>query len=234
MDFVDVLKPQAWDVLLIGMEWSTGSNEVVLFNVPPDGRPCNASCFGILVNVGGSKQPEIVCRALKPCITEKGFDPTNIFNAAKDIDKEKDLSKWTMGRDHLAAKLAARLPLLANTGNISLWFAAQKFCFTMEVEHAFQKNLALAHRLFKEVAGHHPPAEYDCRELNGAMVKCSMYGRLVFEISVEAWGGFDFKAWNDDNLPNCEMRCPNFSTADLIKVYWDNQVCFEVTNHQIA
>ncbi|CAE8666188.1 unnamed protein product, partial [Polarella glacialis] len=80
--FVDGLRSQIWDVMLFGAEWSTGSDEVVLFNVPPGGRPRNAMVCGLVMNAGGSRDFELVRSVLSSCITEKGFDPSSVFDAA--------------------------------------------------------------------------------------------------------------------------------------------------------
>lgn len=74
--------PQGWEVLLLGIEWSTGSEEVVSFNVPPGGRPRNSKVTGFVANFTGFAQKKDLQAALQACITEEGFDPTPLFNAA--------------------------------------------------------------------------------------------------------------------------------------------------------
>jgi len=196
---LDRLQSQPWDVMLLGMEWSTGSNEVVLFNVPPGGRPRNANCVGVLVNVGKSQNMEVLRRELKPCVTSKGFDPTPLFNAA---------------------------------GRLSLWFGAQKFSGTLEEAHVW-KSLPKVQKIFNEIANHDPPISFDDFEMHGNLVKANRDGRMAFEMTCESNGGFQFRAWNDDNSPNCEVRCQP-ERVEWIKVFYNHQVCFEAANKPIS
>eukprot|EP00930_Biecheleria_cincta_P081160 TRINITY_DN6989_c0_g1_i1.p1 TRINITY_DN6989_c0_g1~~TRINITY_DN6989_c0_g1_i1.p1 ORF type:complete len:625 (-),score=73.05 TRINITY_DN6989_c0_g1_i1:97-1971(-) len=83
--FVDSLRSQTWDVMLLGMEWNTGANEAIYFNVPPNGRPRDSQVCGILVNCEGGKNIETVRSLLRDAITERGFDATPLFNAADRI-----------------------------------------------------------------------------------------------------------------------------------------------------
>jgi len=83
--FVDSLRSQVWDVMLLGMEWSTGTNEAIYFNVPPGGRPRNSLVCGIILNCQGGKNMQSVRSLLHDCITLKGFDPAPLFNAADRI-----------------------------------------------------------------------------------------------------------------------------------------------------
>eukprot|EP00443_Scrippsiella_acuminata_P070121 CAMPEP_0115487882 /NCGR_PEP_ID=MMETSP0271-20121206/61183_1 /TAXON_ID=71861 /ORGANISM="Scrippsiella trochoidea, Strain CCMP3099" /LENGTH=744 /DNA_ID=CAMNT_0002915943 /DNA_START=60 /DNA_END=2292 /DNA_ORIENTATION=+ len=169
---IDSLRYKAWDVLLFGIEWSTGSDEVALFNVPPGGRPRNSNCVGVVINVERSHKKEIVRTVLSACIGEKGFDPAPLFNAAD---------------------------------RLSLWFAADKLPGTIE-EARIWKSMPLVHRIFSQIAGHNPPLHFDDHELHGNLVKGKLHGRMAFEMVVESNGAIMFRAWNDDNSPNCEMK----------------------------
>jgi len=193
--FVDRLQSEAWDVVLLGMEWSTGANETILFRVPAGGRPQKASVVGLLVNAKGSKNMDTLRPVLQNCITDKGFDPSPIFNAAD---------------------------------RLSLWFGAQKFADTVEAERIW-KSMPVVHRIFTQLANHHPPLHFDSHEMHGNLIKGNLDGRMAFEMKVEPNGSILFRAWNDNNSPNCEMQC-NPSKVEWMKVFYDHQVVFQAQN----
>jgi len=193
--FVQQLQSQTWDVMLLGMEWSTGSNEAIMFNVPDGGRPRNASVVGLLVNALGSRQLDQLRPLIQACITDKGFDASPLFNAA---------------------------------GKISLWFGAQKFAGTLE-EARIWKSMPVVHNVFSKIANHQPPLHFDDHEMHGNLIKGKLNGRMVFEMVVEPNGGLMFRAWNDDNSPNCEMKT-NPSKVEWMKVFFNHQVAFEAMN----
>jgi len=196
--YVDSMRHKDWDILLFGMEWSTGSDEVVLFNVPPGGRPRNSSCVGVIINVERSHKKDLIRTELAACITDKGFDPTPLFNAA---------------------------------GRLSLWFAAEKLVGTME-EARIWKSMPIVHRIFSEIAGHNPPLHYDDHELHGNLMKGKLHGRMAFEMVVEGNGAIMFRAWNDDNSPNCEMKT-NGTKVEWMKTFFNHQVQFEAQGKDI-
>ena len=82
--FMDRVRFQPWDMVLLGMEWNTGADEawtsrrrvgqfdrfleVVLFNVPPGGRP---------------KQ---LCCALRLCVCELEMDP-EVHSREQSLEK---------------------------------------------------------------------------------------------------------------------------------------------------
>lgn len=84
--FMNRVRHHPWDVLMLGMEWSTGADEVVLFNVPPGGRPRHCNCVALIVNVAGTKKMQVLRPTLQRCITSTGFDPTPLFNAAGQLN----------------------------------------------------------------------------------------------------------------------------------------------------
>lgn len=196
--YVDSLRHKNWDVMLFGVEWSTGSDEVVLFSVPLGGRPRNADSVGVIVNVLGSRDQELVRSTLAECITEKGFDPSPLFSAA---------------------------------GRLSLWFAAEKLVGTKE-EARLWRSMPIVHRIFSQIANHHPPLHFDEHELHGNIVKGKLQGRMVFEMVVESNGAIMFRAWNDDNSPNCEMKT-NGSKVEWMKTFFNHQVAFEAQGRDI-
>lgn len=191
---VNELQSVTWDALLLGIEWSTGSEEVVKFNVPLGGRPRNSSTFGVVVNAS-SKKLDILCPILGACVGEKGFDPSPLFDAANAI---------------------------------SLWFSAEKFRGTPE-ESRIMRNMPVVHEAFHKISGHSPPLHYDRSELHGDRMKGWINERVVFELHVEANGSITFRAWNDDNSPNCEMRASS-SKVEWMKVFFNHQVVFEAQN----
>jgi len=73
---------QAWDAMLLGVEWSTGSSEVALFRVPAGGRPAKCKVAGFVANLEAPQNPAQLRAALAACVTGEGFDPTPIFDAA--------------------------------------------------------------------------------------------------------------------------------------------------------
>jgi len=195
---VDGLRHKDWDVLLFGIEWSTGSDEVVVFNVPPGGRPRNSNCVGLMINVERSRKRELLPTVLAPCITEKGFDPSPLFNAAD---------------------------------RLSLWFVAEKLVGTQE-EARIWRSMPIVHRIFSQLAKHDPPLHFDDHELHGNLVKGKLHGRMVFEMIVEGNGAIMFRAWNEDNSPNCEMKT-NGSKVEWMKTFYNHQVAFEAHGKEI-
>lgn len=185
-----------WDVVLLGMEWCTGSEETVLFNVPPGGRPQNANVTAVLVNCRGNMGA--VRPVLYASITDKGFDPTSVFNAAD---------------------------------RISLWMGAQKFPGTLEEARLF-KSMPMVHKVFTQVANHHPPLHFDHHEIHGNLMKGQLDGRMAFEMIVESNGSIQFRAWNDDNSPNCEMKTGP-GKVEWMKVFFNHQVAFEANNRPL-
>jgi len=190
--YVDHIRSQRWDVLFFGIEWSTGSDEVVHFPVPPGGRPQNALVTGLCVNVAGSQNVQLLRKTLAACLTDKGLDPSALFNAA----------------DRLA-----------------LWFAVQKYPGTIE-ESRMWRSMSMVGRAFGEIAGHQPPMHWDNHEVHGNLIKGYQGGNLRLEMVVEPNGGFMFRAWNDDNSTNCEMKS-NGSKVEWMKVFYNHQVAFE-------
>jgi hypothetical protein len=186
---VDRWRANSGDVMLLGMEWSTGQQETILFNVPPGGRPQHSSVVGIAVN---ARNMHFVGPYLKQCITETGFDPTALFNAAD---------------------------------RLKLWFAAQKFSGTIE-EARVWKSMPMVTKIFQHFANHSPPMNCDNYEMHGNLIKGQQDGRNAFEMIVEPNGGIMFRAWNDDNSPNCEMKT-NPSKVEWMKVFFNHQISFE-------
>ncbi|CAK0908894.1 unnamed protein product [Prorocentrum cordatum] len=137
--FVDQLRGKDWDLMLFGIEWSTGSDEVVMFNVPAGGRPRNCTAFGLLLNTEKVRAKPALQRALESCVTDKGFDAGPIFEAA---------------------------------GQISLWFAAEKYATSME-EARIWRSIPIVRRVFKEHAGHEPPVHVERTEVHGNLCTVS-------------------------------------------------------------
>jgi len=110
--YVDGMRGQKWDVMLIGVEWSTGSDESVVFNVPPGGRPRDANVYGFLLNVSGSRDIPLLKQTLKSCITTKGFDPSPVFDTC---DR---LSVWFVAQKFAgtmaAAEVFRNMPVVSN------------------------------------------------------------------------------------------------------------------------
>lgn len=196
--FVDRLRNQAWDVMLFGLEWSTGSDECVFFNVPPGGRPRNSVIFGMLVNVERARDKDLLRRTLAACISDKGLDAGPLFSAAD---------------------------------RLSLWFAAEKLVGSPE-EARIWKAMPVVHKIFSQIAQHDPPMHFDEHELHGNLAKGKLNGRMAFEMTVESNGAIMFRAWNDDNSPNCEMKT-NGSKVEWMKVFFNHQVSFEAQGKEI-
>lgn len=190
--YVDRVRNEGFDVLLFGIEWATGSDEIVLFEVPPGGRPQNALACGLLVNAANSRSPEVLRKTLGACITDKGFDPTALFNAA---DK------------------------------LRIWFAAQKYAGTME-ESRIVRSMPMVYKIFATLANHQPPMHYDRKEIHGNIMKGWQGEMLRFEMQVEANGTIQWRCWNDDNSPNCEM-CATASRVEWMKVFYNHQVVYD-------
>lgn len=189
---------QAWDILLLGVEWSTGSSEVVLFNVPMGGRPRNCKVAGFVANFESARNLQALRATLAASITEDGFDPSPLFEAA---------------------------------GQLSLWFGAEKYAGTIE-EARILRSMPTVHRVFEQIARHQPPMHYDRHELHGNLMKGFLHGRLRFEMVLEPSSGVMFRAWNDDNSTNCEMKT-NGAAVEWMKVYYNHQVSFEAQNKPI-
>ncbi|OLP82875.1 putative glycosyltransferase [Symbiodinium microadriaticum] len=193
--FIDRLSHQPWDILMLGMEWSTGADEIVLFNVPPGGRPRNSNCLAVLVNVAGTRNMQALRPALQRCVTETGFDPSPLFGAANQL---------------------------------KLWFAAQKYPGTLE-EARIWKSVPQVRNVFQQLAKHEPPIHCQTYEVHGNLLKGMQDGRMVFEMVLEPNGGIQFRAWNDDSSPNCEMKTGP-GKVEWMKVFYNHQICFEAQN----
>mmetsp|Transcript_129721 Transcript_129721/g.415059 ORF Transcript_129721/g.415059 Transcript_129721/m.415059 type:complete len:496 (+) Transcript_129721:938-2425(+) len=74
--------PAGWDIMLFGIEWGTGSEEVVLFQVPAGGRPQNSKVAGFVANFANAPHMSELRLVLQACIKEEGFDPAGLFDAA--------------------------------------------------------------------------------------------------------------------------------------------------------
>lgn len=196
--WVKHLKTRTWDVLFLGIEWLTGSDEAVLFAVPPGGRPRNSSAVGLLINTLREHKDGALRPALLASVSDRGFDPTPIFEAAHQL---------------------------------KLWFGAQKYPGELE-EARIYHSMSVVSRVFTQLANHSPPMQFDQREVHGDRLKGWLNGYLSFEICAEASGAITYRAWNDDNAPNCEMRA-NGSKVEWMKVFFNHQVVFEAHNKPI-
>ena len=164
--------------------------------VPPGGQPQNANVTAVLVNCRGNITAKGPVRpVLYASITDKGFDPTSVFNAA----------------DH-----------------ISLWMGVQRFAGTLEESRLF-KSMPIINKIFTQIANHHPPLQYDDHEIHGNSLRARLDGRTAFEMNVESNGGIQFRAWNNDNSINCEMKTSP-SKVEWMKVFHNHQVAFEANN----
>lgn len=79
---LDSLGSGGWDLLLLGVEWNTGSDEVVQFKLIPGGRPRNCKVGGFVANFPSCSRKEALREVLKKCVTADGFDPSSLFDAA--------------------------------------------------------------------------------------------------------------------------------------------------------
>lgn len=192
---LDTVSRQSWDLLLLGVEWSTGSDEVVQFQVPAGGRPRNCKVAAFVANFENARNPQALRAALAASVKEDGFDPTPLFDAA---------------------------------GRISLFFGVEKYAGTIEEARIF-RSMPTVHQAFEHIAGHHPPMHHDKFELHGNLLKGFQHGQLRFEMVMEPSGGLMFRAWNDDNSTNCEMKS-NGTAVEWMKVYFNHQVAFEAQN----
>mmetsp|Transcript_21902 Transcript_21902/g.49988 ORF Transcript_21902/g.49988 Transcript_21902/m.49988 type:complete len:845 (+) Transcript_21902:94-2628(+) len=117
-------------------------------------------------------------------------------------------------------------PLFDAAGRLSLWFAAEKYAGSLEQAKIFRAMPAIA-KAFQALADHHPPMHFDRHEIHGNLMKGFQYDRLRFEMMVEPNGGSMFRAWNDDNSTNCEMKSTGGNTVEWMKIYADHQVRHE-------
>jgi len=122
-------------------------------------------------------------------------------------------------------------PLFDAAGRLSLWFGAEKYARSIE-EARIWRSLPIVSRCFIHFAGHHPPVESDNQELHGNLMKGWLHGRLRFEVVLEPSGGIMFRAWNEDNSTNCEMKT-NGTVVEWMKVFFNHQVAKEVQNQPI-
>eukprot|EP00929_Paragymnodinium_shiwhaense_P103602 TRINITY_DN6721_c0_g1_i2.p1 TRINITY_DN6721_c0_g1~~TRINITY_DN6721_c0_g1_i2.p1 ORF type:complete len:650 (+),score=185.62 TRINITY_DN6721_c0_g1_i2:71-2020(+) len=196
--FVDRCRHENFDVMLFGIEWNTGSDEIALFQVPPGGRPKNAMVCGILVNAANSRNPDVLRQTLAACVNDKGFDPTALFHSAHKLN---------------------------------IWFAAQKYVGTME-ESRLLRAMPTVYKIFNGIAQHHPPMHFDRKEIHGDIMKGWEGERLRFELKVEQNGSIQWRCWNDDNSPNCEMRS-TASKVEWMKVFFNHQVVCDVRDKPV-
>jgi len=73
-----------WDIMLFGIEWNTGSEEIALFKVPHGGRPRDSRVAGFVADLSSGRAE--VLRVLQASVTAEGFDPSPIFDAAGRIN----------------------------------------------------------------------------------------------------------------------------------------------------
>merc|ERR1712176_533412 len=189
---LDDIGSDGWEVILLGAEWNTGANEVVLFQVPPGGRPRHCNVVGSVLNFSSASN---VMPLIASCFQSDRFEPTPLFDAGSEL---------------------------------SLWFAAEKYPGSVEETRIF-RSMPTVERAFHQIAGHHPPLEFDSFEMHGNLLKGLQNGRLSFELIREPNGGIMFRSWNDDNSTNCEMKS-NESCVEWMKVFHNHQVVFEGQN----
>eukprot|EP00931_Biecheleriopsis_adriatica_P086147 TRINITY_DN60866_c0_g1_i1.p1 TRINITY_DN60866_c0_g1~~TRINITY_DN60866_c0_g1_i1.p1 ORF type:complete len:858 (+),score=154.41 TRINITY_DN60866_c0_g1_i1:90-2576(+) len=92
--FVEGLGARGWDVALFGIEWSTGSEEVVMFKLVPGGRPKNCKVAGFVANFAGTNNLTSLRSTLQACVTEDGFDPSALFDAADRLSLQFVAEKY--------------------------------------------------------------------------------------------------------------------------------------------
>uniref|UniRef100_A0A7S1AG96 Alpha 1,4-glycosyltransferase domain-containing protein n=1 Tax=Noctiluca scintillans TaxID=2966 RepID=A0A7S1AG96_NOCSC len=74
------LHQKEWDAMLFGCEWETGSDEVVLFEVTPGGRPRHCHVVGVVVNFPNARDTKLLKQVFARCITDDGFDAEPFFS----------------------------------------------------------------------------------------------------------------------------------------------------------
>jgi len=122
-------------------------------------------------------------------------------------------------------------PLFNAADRINLWFGVQKFATTLE-ESRIWSSMPIVHKIFTQIANHTPPLHFDRHEVHGSLVKGELNGRMAFEMNTEPNGGIMFRAWNDDNSPNCEMKT-SANKVEWMKVFYNHQVSFEAQGRDI-
>eukprot|EP00928_Gymnodinium_smaydae_P088273 TRINITY_DN72386_c0_g1_i1.p1 TRINITY_DN72386_c0_g1~~TRINITY_DN72386_c0_g1_i1.p1 ORF type:complete len:865 (-),score=147.00 TRINITY_DN72386_c0_g1_i1:245-2839(-) len=80
--FLDQMGSHGWDAAVFGVEWSTGSEEVVMFDLIHGGRPKHCKVVGFVANFGQAPNENALRATLQACVTEEGFDPSPLFEAA--------------------------------------------------------------------------------------------------------------------------------------------------------
>eukprot|EP00434_Breviolum_minutum_P007204 symbB.v1.2.006359.t1/scaffold371.1/size308833/6 len=111
MGFLDQLGVQGWDAVLLGVEWGTGQEEVVIFPVAPGGRPRNCKIAGMVANLAAPQNGTALRRALQQGITEDGFDPSALFEAAGQL-KLQFLAEKYAGCTMEEARIFRSMPLV--------------------------------------------------------------------------------------------------------------------------
>jgi len=107
---LDSLGHSGWDVALFGVEWGTGSEEVVIFPVAPGGRPRNCQVAGFVANFPGSANVAALRRSLQAAVTEDGFDPSALFDFAGQISLNFVAEKYAGSIEE--ARIFRNMPLV--------------------------------------------------------------------------------------------------------------------------
>ncbi|CAL1143076.1 unnamed protein product [Cladocopium goreaui] len=108
--FLDQLGVQGWDAVLLGVEWNTGQEEVVIFPVVPGGRPQNCKIAGLVVNLAAPQNGAALRRALQRGITEDGFEFASLFEAAGQIKLQFLAEKYAGSMEE--ARIFRSMPLV--------------------------------------------------------------------------------------------------------------------------
>lgn len=108
--FLDQLGPHDWDAVILGLEWDTGSEEVVIFDLVPGGRPRSAKIAGFVANFGCAPNEAALQAALAKCLAEEDFEPSPLFEAAGQLKLRFLAEKYAGSMEE--ARLFRSMPLV--------------------------------------------------------------------------------------------------------------------------
>ncbi|CAE7942699.1 unnamed protein product [Symbiodinium sp. KB8] len=207
--FLDQLGPHDWDAVILGLEWDTGSEEVVIFDLVPGGRPRSAKIAGFVANFGCAPNEAALQAALAKCLAEEDFEPSPLFEAAGQLKLRFLAEKYAGSMEE--ARLFRSMPLVHR---------AFKNLAGHEPPMHFE-NHELHGNLMK---GFHSGGAFGWNSFLSCPAHVEMStGNLRFEMILEPNGGIMFRCWNDDNSTNSEVKMSD-SVVEWLKVYFDHQV----------
>eukprot|EP00913_Durusdinium_trenchii_P019255 g18097.t1 len=216
---LDQLGVQGWDVVLLGIEWNTGEEEVAIFPVSPGGRPRNSRVAGFVANLAAPTNGAALRRALQRGVTEDGFDPAPLFDAAGELKLHFVAEKYAGSMEE--ARIFRSMPLVHR---------AFKQLADHEPPMHFERH-ELHGNLMK---GYHSGslAVEPTPDTSGTVRFLVMTVRNNNKPAAIVKMGMGDLMSCQDNSTNSEVKMSDCN-VEWMKVYFNHQVCKEIKNEAL-